>query len=170
MADPYRNGTWKSWFDAYGSKLVLYARQWVQTPADAEDVVQDGFVRFWKSDARKDVDAVALLYASVRRAGLDHLRKNRRRSAREERSQVGEDTCLPASKTGLEERERADAVETALRGLPGDQREVVVLKIWGELTFQQIATAMEIPANTAASRYRYALTALRKNLNSDVIT
>jgi RNA polymerase sigma-70 factor (ECF subfamily) len=43
---------------------------------------------------------------------------------------------------------------------------VLVLKIWGELTFEQIATELEIPPNTAASRYRYALAALRKELTA----
>lgn len=41
-------------------------------------------------------------------------------------------------------------------------REVVTLKVWGGLTFAEIAEALEIPANTAASRYRYGLIELRK--------
>jgi RNA polymerase sigma-70 factor (ECF subfamily) len=41
-------------------------------------------------------------------------------------------------------------------------REVVILKVWGELTFAEIAEALDIPANTAASRYRYGLEELRK--------
>jgi RNA polymerase sigma-70 factor (ECF subfamily) len=46
--------------------------------------------------------------------------------------------------------------------LPDIYREVITLKIWGELTFAEIAQALEIPANTAASRYRYGLVELRK--------
>jgi RNA polymerase sigma-70 factor (ECF subfamily) len=45
-----------------------------------------------------------------------------------------------------------------------DQRDVLVLKIWGELTFQQIGAELRISANTAASRYRYALNALRQRM------
>ena len=52
----------------------------------------------------------------------------------------------------------------ALARLPVLQREVLVLKIWQELTFDQIGAALGIPPNTAASRYRYALIALRKQL------
>ena len=44
------------------------------------------------------------------------------------------------------------------------RREVLVLKIWNGLTFEQIARTLDIPPNTAASRYRYALAALRKEL------
>jgi RNA polymerase sigma-70 factor (ECF subfamily) len=48
--------------------------------------------------------------------------------------------------------------------LPHDQREVLVLKIWNELTFNEIAGALGISQNTAASRYRYALANLKKSL------
>jgi len=62
----------------------------------------------------------------------------------------------------IEDRERARLVQDALDRLPVEQREVVTLKIWGGLTFAEIAEALEIPANTAASRYRYALEELRR--------
>ena len=55
-------------------------------------------------------------------------------------------------------------VNHGLDALPGDQREVVVLHVWGRLTFQEIATTLAIPLNTAASRYRYGLTKLRETL------
>ena len=47
--------------------------------------------------------------------------------------------------------------------LPNEQREVVILKIWNELTFAEIGSVLEISQNTAASRYRYALGALKKD-------
>jgi RNA polymerase sigma-70 factor (ECF subfamily) len=49
-----------------------------------------------------------------------------------------------------------------MRNLPEIYQEVVTLKIWGGLTFAAIAEALEIPANTAASRYRYGIEHLRK--------
>ena len=55
-------------------------------------------------------------------------------------------------------------LEAALQKLPSEQREVVVMKIWGELTFEEISKQLDISQNTAASRYRYALEALRKHL------
>ena len=51
-----------------------------------------------------------------------------------------------------------------MKNLPEIYREVVTLKVWGELTFQQIAETVGIPLNTAASRYRYALEHLREAL------
>ena len=52
----------------------------------------------------------------------------------------------------------------ALAELPADQRAVVHLKLWEGLTFEQIAAALDIPPNTAASRYRYGLDKLRERL------
>jgi RNA polymerase sigma-70 factor (ECF subfamily) len=56
------------------------------------------------------------------------------------------------------------AIEAALRALPAEQREVVHLKIYDGMTFQAIADRLEIPLNTAASRYRYAIDKLRELL------
>jgi RNA polymerase sigma-70 factor (ECF subfamily) len=53
-------------------------------------------------------------------------------------------------------------LQSALRGLPDEQREVIVLHVWGELSFEEVAEALSIPANTAASRYRYGLSKLRE--------
>ena len=58
--------------------------------------------------------------------------------------------------------EETQALETALQKLPPEQREVVVMKIWGGLKFEEIANELNISQNTAASRYRYALEGLRK--------
>ena len=52
----------------------------------------------------------------------------------------------------------------ALAELPAEQRAVVHLKLWENLTFEQIADTLEIPPNTAASRYRYGLDKLRERL------
>jgi len=49
-----------------------------------------------------------------------------------------------------------------LASIPDDQRHVIVLHVWGELTFAQIAEILDISSNTAASRYRYALAKLRE--------
>jgi DNA-directed RNA polymerase specialized sigma24 family protein len=55
-------------------------------------------------------------------------------------------------------------VERALRDLPSEQREVVLMRVWGEMTLEEIATMLDVPANTVASRYRYALGKLREIL------
>ncbi|HEY4328544.1 MAG TPA: sigma-70 family RNA polymerase sigma factor, partial [Phycisphaerae bacterium] len=61
--------------------------------------------------------------------------------------------------------DRRRILESAMAALPQDQREVLVLKIWSDLTFAQIADALHIPASTAASRYRYAIERLQSLLS-----
>ena len=58
-------------------------------------------------------------------------------------------------------RETAMALQSALKSLPDEQREVVVLKIWGQLTFEEAAAVIGISPNTAASRYRYGIEKLK---------
>lgn len=152
---------WQEWFEAHGRALLLFARQYTSCPADAEDAVQCGFIKFWPK--RHGVrDARAYLYSAVRTAALDGHRATRRRARREAVAGLVDEAAwfqCPA-----EQAERAAAVETALTALPVAQREVVVMKIWGGLTFKQVGAALGISANTAASRYRYGLDALREQL------
>jgi RNA polymerase sigma-70 factor (ECF subfamily) len=140
---------------------VLFARQWAAARADAEDAVQEGFVRFWRSRERAD-DATAYLYASVRNVAIEMGRSSVRRDRREHAS--ARDQTAPLFACPVEQDERRVAIESALAELPTPQREVVVMKIWGGLTFPQIAAALGIPSDTAASRYRYAVAKLREQL------
>ena len=165
MAAAHENGTWQNWFEAHGPKLLLCARQWTRSLADAEDVVQEAFVRYWRHQRQLPGDPQALLVTSIRRTAVDLARRESRRTAREEKSGDGPDDggAVFAPQPG-DDAERRREIEAALRRLPVEQREVLVLKIWNELTFEQIAETLGIPLNTAASRYRYALAALRKEL------
>ncbi|HSZ56860.1 MAG TPA: sigma-70 family RNA polymerase sigma factor [Tepidisphaeraceae bacterium] len=150
---------WREWLARHGPALVLYARQWAAGLQDAEDAVQDGFVRFWRARSRAR-ENVAYLYACVRSAAMDFSRSDRSRRRREAREPGAQASCFDPAHAEL-----AAQVETALARLAPEQREVVVMKIWGGLTFAQIAAALRISPNTAASRYRYALEHLEANLS-----
>lgn len=164
MEETHAPGSWSTWFEAHGPRLLLCARQWTRSLADAEDVVQEAFVRYWRHQRGLPGDPKALLVTSIRRAALDLARRDARRAVREERFGLDEAAPLFEPAPG-KDPDRQREIEAALRRLPPEQREVLVLKIWQELTFEQIADSLGIPLNTAASRYRYALTALRKELN-----
>jgi RNA polymerase sigma factor (sigma-70 family) len=155
-----------SWLDAQLPTLVLLARQWVPRRSDAEDVVQEGFVRFWGARHRAE-EPVAYLYACVRHAAMDWQRKRRRQSMREET--VARSAAEPLFQDPLEQNERRTAIEIALRALPDGQREVLVMRIWGVLSFPQIASALGISVDTAKSRHRYALAKLREQLAEEAI-
>jgi RNA polymerase sigma-70 factor (ECF subfamily) len=150
---------WKSCFAELGPGLVLFARQFVRSIADAEDIVQDAFVRFWRK--QHSVNDKGLLYATVRTTALDLLRRDARRARREATASADMDQTIEPQFNFDDGSQRALAAAIDL--LPVEQREVLVMKIWNELTFAEIASALTISQNTAASRYRYALASLKKN-------
>ncbi len=151
---------WKTCFAQLAPALLLFARRWTNSRADAEDVVQEAFVRFWRR--QHSLENRGLLYAAVRSAALDRLRSEQRRNRREATAALEQvDYCEPIF---TPEDEGQGLLAAAVERLPNEQREVVFLKIWNELTFAEIAVALEISPNTAASRYRYALGSLKKIL------
>lgn len=156
------NEDWKNCFSRLAPGLLLFARQWVRSTADAEDVVQEAFVKFWRRN--HSIEKRALLYATVRSIALDFLRRDSRR-ARREATAVAESEQLAQPHFAVED-ESQQALAAAVELLPNEQREVLVMKIWNDLTFAEIGIALGISQNTAASRYRYALAALKKNLPS----
>ena len=121
--------------------------------------MQDAFVRFWRKE--HSIENRGLLYATVRSVALDLLRRDTRRARREANAalEVEQSTAPQFDFDDGSQRELAAAVDR----LPVEQREVLVMKIWNELTFAEIGEALGISQNTAASRYRYALAALKKN-------
>ncbi|MBU4198680.1 MAG: RNA polymerase sigma factor [Verrucomicrobia bacterium] len=156
---------WRKWLDEYASRLLLFARQQSRNAADAEDLLQEAMVEVWNRVNHHELPPLALVYTTIRRRAIDQARREDRRRKREEAS-AGTDGLW--FDTGLMDNETCKLVETGMKALPEIYGEVVTLKIWGELTFDEIAGVLDIPANTAASRYRYGLEALRKNLK-DVI-
>ncbi|MBV9008446.1 MAG: RNA polymerase sigma factor [Verrucomicrobia bacterium] len=151
---------WKVCFSELAPGLLLFARQWVCSAADAEDVVQEAFVRFWRRGL--DLRNRALLYSAVRSAALDLIRRDGRR-ARRELEAGGE--IEQATQPQFEQMDDAQReLAAALDRLPREQREVLVMKIWNELTFAEIGQTIGVSQNTAASRYRYGLGALKKML------
>ena len=154
-----------TWVREHGPRLVLLARQWVARHADAEDVLQEAFVRFWPKRHRAR-DPVAYLYQCVRRAAMNWRRSAERRARHEAQADARPLFRTPAEEAEL--AELAEAVQAALATLPVEQREVVVLRIWGQLTFGALAEVLGVPPPTARSRYRYALAALRKQLPEEI--
>ena len=155
---------WRSWLRTSGPRFFLYARQQTRSTSDAEDVLQDALVESWKRADGMPPDA--LVFSTIRRRAIDLARSMDRRSVREEGA------CTPDTdwfSPDVEERETQRLLEDAVKSLQPMYREVVTLKVWGGLTFQEIATATGVPLNTAASRYRYAIDELRESLKGVVL-
>jgi RNA polymerase sigma-70 factor (ECF subfamily) len=152
---------WAPWLARHAPRLLLFARQQTRSEADAQDVVQEAVVECWQRQADGVPPAAGIIFATIRRRAIDLGRSADRRAGRE-MAVAGE---IPAAwfDGGVEERERSRLIQEAMSKLPDNYREVVTLKVWGELTFAEVAEALEISANTAASRYRYGLAELRKH-------
>jgi len=152
-----------AWVNKHGPQLVLFARQWVQDRWNAEDVVQEAFVRFWP---RKDSaqQPLAYLYQCVRNTAQNWNRSQERR--RRHQTQFEPVAWFWSDEAKLETKELGELVEGALKSLPIEQREVVVMHVWGDLTFREIAAALDAPLPTIQSRYRYALQKLRPQLEA----
>lgn len=147
-------------FDLTAQRLVRFSVTITRNQHDAEDAVQAALM---STVARPAMLANAqspwhYLLRMVRNESLIVLRKKRRWTFG-----IG-DLLAYRSSDGLETEDRNREVLKALRTLPSEQRQVVVLKIWEELTFQEISDVLECSLQTAASRYRYAIQKLAPKL------
>jgi len=151
---------WEQWLARHAPGLLLFARQQAHCEADAQDLVQEAVVESWRRQSQGTPPPLGCVYATIRHRAIDLARRDGRRAEREVAAHLDGPQCW--FDPGVDERERNLLIHKAVSHLPGMYREVVTLKVWGGLTFAEIAEALEIPANTAASRYRYGLIELRK--------
>jgi len=160
MDEAQRQAVWRRWLEEHASKFLLFARQQSRSEADAEDLVQEAVLEAAKRDGKDMPPPPALVFATIHRRAIDLGRREGRRAGRELAAM--ETAQEPWFDTNVDDRERAKVIQDAMSKLSEIYREVITLKLWGGLTFAEIASSLGIPANTAASRYRYALQQLRK--------
>lgn len=150
-------------FDLTSQRLVRFAAAITRHQQDAEDAVQAVLVRL-ASEPRLLASANApwsYLLRMVRNEALVIGRRKQRCTTGSDLSDLM--TRCRVDYLELEESQRA--VWSALRELPAAQAEVVVLKIWEEMTFAQIAETLDVSPHTAASRYQYAMVKLAARLS-----
>lgn len=143
--------------DEHTAALVLYARQWCDAP---EDIVHEAFLSLMR-EAAAPANPRGWLYHVVRNKALNAARSSRRRARYEAAAASrGEPWLVPA------EGDRLDAAEAAqaLEDLPAEQREVIVARLWGGLSFEEIAKINGTAASTAHRRYQQGIAGLREKL------
>lgn len=150
-------------YDLTAQRLVRFAIAITRSQHDAEDAVHATLARVSASPELllKPQQPWHYLLRMVRNDALQILRRRKPTTTICWANELL--THCPVDQ--LEMAETYRAVWDALRKLPSEQSEIVVLKIWEEMTFQQIAECLEIPLPTAASRYRYALEKLANSLS-----
>ena len=138
----------------HGAALLLFAVAITGDRGRAQDAVHQVFLKLLADGAQRQiVDMKAYLFRCVHNAVLNEIKVWQRSVPLENESAW----FIPPERDYSAEL----SLRRALFVLPDDQRKVVVLHVWAELTFSQIAEILDISANTAASRYRYALAKLR---------
>jgi RNA polymerase sigma-70 factor, ECF subfamily len=148
-------------YDAHADALYGYVLNLTRSPAESEDILHDLFLKVAREERhfRTLTRPKSYLFAMAHRAVIDAVRRTETRQRRHESAE------LPALFQPDPDHAFFQAeVAGAMAGLPIEQRAVLHLKLWEDLTFEQIGTALGIPANTAASRYRYGIDKLRDRL------
>ncbi len=159
-------------YEKYLNHLLTLAMALLNDAGRAEDVVHDVFVSF--AGSAKDFklggnlksylttcvmnrarDRIRAHLVSARHEGLVHPERSRRANLN------GPDHAIICS-------EESQRLNLAIAQLPNEQREVIVLRLKGEMTFREIAKLHDVSVNTIQGRYRYGLNKLRSILNGEV--
>ena len=152
-------------YDEHAQPLYAFLLNLTRDEADTRDLLQDIFVKLARDPdlLERARDERAFLIRLAHNAAIDLMR---RRGTRDKtREQFGVENVSPFAPAGDPDQQAfRTALAAGLAGLPADQRAVVHLKLWEGLTFEEIAAVLDIPPNTAASRYRYGLDKLRERL------
>jgi len=145
-------------YESYIGYIYTIVLQTVSNREDAEDVTSEFFMKLWRlADTYREGNGHrAWMAAIARNMAVDLLRKTKREVLTEV---VTED----ASDVSVEKEVIADmSLRQALDSLKPGEREVVHLKIMGEMTFQEIADILKIPLGTVTWRYQNAIRKLRR--------
>jgi RNA polymerase sigma-70 factor, ECF subfamily len=140
-------------YERHARALTAYACSFGLDFSLGQDVVHQVFLKLLKSESLSNQISAGYLYRAVRNTCL-----NARRDVAREVS-LGAEINWLMHRGG--NREAEIALQSAMAKLPADQREVLIMRVWDGMTLEEVAKAVCISINTAASRYRYALEKLR---------
>ncbi|MBO5902974.1 MAG: RNA polymerase sigma factor [Tidjanibacter sp.] len=156
---PERNTIIGRWAELYGADLYRFARFRLGSVADAEDAVQDLFVRLATSSS--DLGSVAsprsFLIRSLRNLCIDRLKRRTLSTTPLTEKMDIEQEC--------EAESEIERIKVLMRHLPEEQSEVISMRTAQNLSFAEIAEILDIPTTTVKSRFAYGIDKLRKMLN-----
>lgn len=139
----------------HANSLELFAAQWT---TNAEDCVQEAFIEL-AAQSLRPVNPVAWLYRVVRNRALNANRSARRRS-NHERLAAMLDTSIEMTNEFID----FEYLVTALDSMSPEDRELIVLRIWSGLTWEQVADLIGKSSSSAHRNYESALKKLKKIL------
>jgi RNA polymerase sigma-70 factor, ECF subfamily len=149
-------------YDDHAQALFAFLLNLTRNESDTRDILHDVFVKLARNPEQLDpvTNLRSYLLRLAHNAAIDLIRRNltREKHAPELKEEIFTPNPNP------DEQSFRQALSEALGDLPEEQRAIVHLKLWEDLTFEEIAELLDIPRNTAASRYRYGLDKLRERL------
>lgn len=174
-----REAFWADWIQTNGDRLLLFTRSQTRRLTESEDILQEALLRVWRHWEKGILDGESLLpaaYTNIRRLAIDNARKNQRREKRESVDFLGQQDqesinseWFQASQDSIDQEELHNITEV-LEQIPNQYREVIILRIWSDLTHRQIADILNLSINSVASLYRYGLKLVRKELEKRQMT
>ena len=171
-------GAFETLYDRYAQAVLAYALGMLRDGDAAEEMMQQVFIGFIKRVPAlpPNTNVKAYLFTAARNR-IINLRRDRERAdelarnvSREMLARLRQGQS-PAAEPGFSDDSEAEAVRRALNaalaGLSDDEREVVLMRTQGRLSFSEMAFALSLPKGTVATRYRTAITRLREMLNHE---
>jgi RNA polymerase sigma factor (sigma-70 family) len=133
----------------------------------AEDAVHEAFVRLCQKTDRPQESLAAYVFAAVRNSAIDCRRRHNRHSSLTEHVFAGIGEAGNSERSSDVGPDRLEQLRTRLEELEEPAREIIVMKIFGGLTFDEIGRVTSTPGATVATRYRRALLKLEEQLRRD---
>jgi RNA polymerase sigma-70 factor (ECF subfamily) len=132
----------------------------------AEDAVHEAFVRLCQKSELPEGSLASYVFAAVRNAAIDCRRRQQHQRTITESifASTGSDSHAASSSTIANQDGETESLKRAINQLDELSRQIVVMKIFSELTFEEIAGVLEMPSATAATRYRRAIMKLEEEL------
>lgn len=152
------NETLKRLYELHAPALLLYARIWCRVP---EDALQEAMIELARQDEFPP-DPVAWLYQAVRFRAINLHRNAQRRIRREQEVALVQGSFFVSSP---QQAIDSEDLERALKTLSELQRAIIIARIWGGLTFEQIAELNQLSSSTVHRRYREAIEELKQKID-----
>ena len=153
-------------YDEHAAALFRFLLRLTRNEAEVKDILQEIFIRLARSpDLLTNVRTpLTFLFRMAHRLVIDRVRRSETRDRYARLADDEQSTHGTSAVVNLDADWQRRKLAESLAAIPSDQRAVILLKVWENLTFAEIAEALDIPPDTAASRYRYALDKLRHAL------
>ncbi len=148
--------------ERYQRRLVNYLYRLLHNVDEAHDLAQEVFIKVYQALDRFDAryKFSTWIFRVAQNAGIDQIRKRRLKLVsihrREEGTSESHDWDLPSPDRGaygdLRNRERGEAIREAIEGLPWEYRELILLRHFGELSYDEIAALKQMPLGTVKNK------------------